>query len=90
MHDIINEQQNMLLDSQTLHSHILHQIKQEKVKDPFFFMLREPMFTLSDGNAILTNSGIDFINDVDQLIQTNIKITQEQSKETLTKYFFIQ
>jgi thymidylate synthase len=72
------------------HFEIADNIKQEKVKDPFFFMLREPMFTLSDGNAILTEAGIDFINDVDQLINTNNKITQEQSKETLTKYFFIQ
>lgn len=72
------------------HFEIADSIKQEKVKDPFFFMLREPMFTLSDGNAILSESGINFINDVDQLINTNIKITQEQSKETLNKYFFIQ
>jgi hypothetical protein len=41
-------------------------------------------------DAVLTDAGNAFINDVDQLINTNIKITQEQSKETLTKYFFIQ
>jgi thymidylate synthase len=72
------------------HFEIADNIKQEKVKDPFFFMLREPMFTLSEGTAILTDTGNEFINDVDQLINTNIKITQEQSKETLNKYFFIQ
>jgi thymidylate synthase len=72
------------------HFEIANSIKQEKVKDPFYFMLREPLFTLSNGTAILTQAGNDFINDVDQLINTNIKITQEQSKETLFKYFFIQ
>lgn len=72
------------------HFEIAESIKQEKVKDPFYFMLREPLFTLSNGTAILTQAGNDFINDVDQLINTNIKITQEQSKETLLKYFFIQ
>jgi thymidylate synthase len=72
------------------HFEIAEKIKQEKVKDPVFFMLRKPMFTLSDGVAVLTDAGNAFINDVDQLINTNIKITQEQSKETLTKYFFIQ
>jgi thymidylate synthase len=72
------------------HFEIAESIKQEKVKDPFFFMLREPMFTLSEGKAILTDAGNNFINNVDQLINTNIKITQEQSKETLNKYFFIQ
>lgn len=72
------------------HFEIAEKIKQEKVKDPFFFMLRKPMFTLSNGIAVLTDAGNAFINDVDQLINTNNKITQEQSKETLTKYFFIQ
>lgn len=72
------------------HFEIAESIKKENVKDPYFFMLREPLFTLNKGVAILTDAGNNFIADVDQLINANSKITQEQSKETLTKYFFIQ
>lgn len=72
------------------HFGVAESIKQENVKDPVFFMLRSPLFVLSNGISILTQAGEDFINEVDQLVKAKTQITQEQSKETLNKYFFIQ
>lgn len=72
------------------HFELAEQIVNEKVKDPFMFMLRKPLFTLSNKEMELTAEGKNFISDVDSLIASNEKITQEISKQILTKYFFIQ
>jgi hypothetical protein len=37
-----------------------------------------------------TTAGIKFIQDVQELINSGETITQEVSREILTKYFFIQ
>jgi thymidylate synthase len=72
------------------HFELADQIVKEKVKEPIMFLLREPLFTLSNNEMELTSAGKQFISDVDSLVESGEKITQEISKQILTKYFFIQ
>ena len=72
------------------HFNVAESIKNTEPKNPIFFQLREPLFNLNNGNMIPTNAGVNFIQDVQQLIDSEEKITQEISRELLTKYFFIQ
>lgn len=72
------------------HFELAKEIIKEEVLDPDFFLLKAPLFTLSYGDMTLSAEGEQFIQDVDTLIESNEKITQEISKQTLTKYFFIQ
>jgi thymidylate synthase len=64
-------------------------IREEKVKDPIFFFIRTPLFEIKNKEMVLTQEGIDFLQDVENLIISG-SITQENSRQTLLKYFFIQ
>lgn len=72
------------------HFEIAKKIIKEEVKQPLFFMLKQPLFTLENDQPIWTSAGESFLFDVQNLIDLKNKITQGQSKEILTKYFFIQ
>ena len=73
------------------HFNIAEQILAENpTRLPYWFHLREPLFNLNSGNLVVTSAGSNFMADVSNLINTQDKISQEESKETLKKYFFIQ
>jgi thymidylate synthase len=73
------------------HFNIAEQILAENpTRLPYWFHLREPLFNLNGGNLVVTSAGSNFMADVSNLINTQDKISQEESKETLKKYFFIQ
>lgn len=73
------------------HFNIAEQILAENpTRLPYWFHLREPLFNLNSGNLVVTSAGSNFMADVSHLINTQDKISQEEAKETLKKYFFIQ
>jgi len=57
---------------------------------PLFFLLREPLFNLVEDNYMLTETGREFLTDVSALVNSGETITQDVSRETLSKYFYIQ
>lgn len=63
--------------------------QKESIKKPIAFLLNKPLFTLHKGNMILSKSGQAFIDNIDQLLLQNTKISQEQAKEFLSNYFNI-
>jgi hypothetical protein len=70
-------------------------IANEDLKDPAYFMLKEPLFNCKDGQYILLPAGQQFINDVQELVsrteaEENFKITNTEAKEIVQKYFWIQ
>ena len=72
------------------HFNVAESIQSTQPKNPLFFQLREPLFLISSGTMLPTTAGIKFIQDVQELINSGETITQEVSREILTKYFFIQ
>jgi thymidylate synthase len=72
------------------HFDVASQITQESIKNPYFFVIRDVLFNIKNGSMKLTDAGKSFLNDVNNLISSGEKITQKTSKETLSKYFFIQ
>lgn len=77
------------------HFEIAEQIVKEDVKDPLYFMLKEPLFNCKDGQYILLPAGQQFIADVQELVDRadsdeTYKITNKQSREIVQKYFWIQ
>lgn len=77
------------------HFKTAEQIVKEDVKDPVFFMLKEPLFNCKDGQYILLPAGQNFITDVQELVdrvqnEENFKITNAIAKETIQKYFWVQ
>jgi thymidylate synthase len=72
------------------HFDIAQEILQEEVKNPYFFLLKKPLFTIDSSSCEWTEEGENFIKDVDSLLESKTKITQEKSQEILSRYFFIQ
>jgi len=77
------------------HFDIAENIIKEDVKDPLYFMLKEPFFNCKDGQYILLPFGQRFIADVQELVdrtskEENFKITNAIAKETIQKYFWVQ
>jgi thymidylate synthase len=77
------------------HFDIAKNIIEEDVKDPLYFMLKEPFFHCKDGQYILLPTGQQFIADVQELVdrtnnEENFKITNTIAKETIQKYFWVQ
>ncbi len=71
------------------HFEIADRIKNEREESQIFLHLREPLFFIKDSNFVVTEAGSNYLNDVIQLVNDG-NITQEQSKELLNKYFYIQ
>jgi hypothetical protein len=72
------------------HFEIAEKITQEDERDPIFFHIRAPLFRLANGNMVPTTSGSGFMEDVSNLLNSGEKITQDISREILSKYFYIQ
>ena len=77
------------------HFEIAENIIAEEIKDPLFFMLKEPFFNCKDGQYILLPTGQQFIADVQELVdrtgtEENFKITNTIAKEVIQKYFWVQ
>ena len=72
------------------HFELAEEIKSENGKDPYFFLLREPLFFVKDGNYLITEHGRSFLTEVAGLIHSDEKITQENSRNILNNYFYIQ
>jgi thymidylate synthase len=72
------------------HFELAQTIQFEEPKDPYFFHLREPLFTITNNNYLLLQAGRDFLADVATLVNSGEKITQEESFNILIKYFYIQ
>lgn len=71
------------------HFELAQEIIKEPLVNPHFFMLKAPLFTISNDIMELTDAGTSFLSEVDELIK-NPAITQEQSKNILNNYFYIQ
>ena len=71
------------------HFELAQEIIKEPLANPHFFMLKAPLFTISNDIMELTDAGTSFLSEVDELIK-NPAITQEQSKNILNNYFYIQ
>jgi thymidylate synthase len=71
------------------HFELAQEITKEPIKNPNFFMLKTPLFTMDNDTMNLTEAGIKFLNEVETLIQ-NKPINQEQAKAVLNNYFYIQ
>lgn len=72
------------------HFELAQTIQFEEPKDPYFFHLREPLFTITNNNYLLLQPGRDFLADVAALVNSGEKITQQESFNILIKYFYIQ
>jgi thymidylate synthase len=72
------------------HFELANAIQAEEPKEPYFFLLREPLFNVVNNNYLILDKGKEFLTDVAALVHSDEKITQEQSYEVLTKYFYIQ
>lgn len=72
------------------HFEIAEKIADEPERNPIFFHLRSPLFRLANGNMVSTDAGYRFMEDVSNLLNSGEQITQEASRETLSKYFYIQ
>jgi len=53
-------------------------------------MLNDPLFNINNGIMLPTLAGTNFMLEVDGLIRNGEKITQEISKNILSKYFTIK
>ena len=68
----------------------VEKILKEEPRTPHWVHLREPLFRLAFGILLPTVAGHTFMEDVVNLLNSGEKITQEMSKEIITKYFYIQ
>ena len=71
------------------HFDLADKIVQEDDKNPTWFHLRAPLFFLKNGNMLPTVEGIRFMEKLSELTKQET-ITQEESKELLSQYFYIQ
>lgn len=65
-------------------------IKDETTSSGSFFLLRKPLFNITNNIYLITDEGRNFLTDVIELINCDLVITQAAAKETLLKYFYIQ
>jgi len=65
-------------------------ILDEGPKTPLRFYSHKPLFALTRGIMVPTTTGHAFMEDVVNLLNSGEKITQESSKEIISKYFYIQ
>jgi len=72
------------------HFKLVENILSSDPGNTYFFQLREPMFTIKDGNYLILEPGRQFLTDVAALVNSGEEITQTASREILTKYFYIQ
>jgi thymidylate synthase len=74
------------------HFEVAEQILNEEVKNPYWIHLKKPLFFLKNGYMVLTDTGVNFMEDVAQLVNEmeDLNQSQEDYKNTLNKYFFIQ
>jgi len=59
-------------------------------ENPIFFLLREPLFYVNNGQYVISTAGTLFLLDVSQLVNSEQPFGQEESQEILNKYFYIQ
>jgi len=71
------------------HFELADKIVQEDEKSPLWFHLRSPLFFLKNGNMLPTVEGIRFMESLTELTKQET-ITQEESRELLSQYFYIQ
>ena len=74
------------------HFDIAEKILAEDIKNPTWIHLKKPLFFLKNGYMILTDTGVNFMEDVAQKVNEmeDLNQSQEDYKNTLNKYFYIQ
>lgn len=67
-------------------------VSNAKINDPLFFMLKQPLFNIKDGEYILYKKGNEFISDVKDAIKesTNSNADDNTFKNIIQKYFWVQ
>ena len=77
------------------HFEVAEKIMQEDPRDPVYFLLKEPLFNVKDGQFILLPPGQECIQDANEVVRNFIenpeyKILNVTTKQILQKYFCIQ
>ncbi len=74
------------------HFDVAEKILNEDIKNPYWIHLKKPLFFLKNGYMILTETGVNFMEDVAQMVNEmeDLNQSQEDYKKTLNKYFYIQ
>jgi len=77
------------------HFEIADNIMQKDPKDPIYFLLKEQLFNLNNGQFILLPKGQKFIEEVNELVirseeNPEYKISHNETKSILQNYFWIQ
>lgn len=72
------------------HFKIAEEIMAEEINEPYSFQLNQPLFTIKDSEMLLTTAGKNFINEVDDLVNSQNPITQQTSYQILSQYFTIK
>jgi DNA-binding transcriptional LysR family regulator len=62
----------------------------ETTKAPYLFLLKAPLFEINNKQYSLTDAGEKMISEVDGMLESGNKITQEIAFRTLQNYFHIQ
>jgi hypothetical protein len=68
---------------------------QKDPKDPIYFLLKEQLFNLNNGQFILLPKGQKFLEEVNELVirseeNPEYKISHNETKSILQNYFWIQ
>jgi hypothetical protein len=71
------------------HFELAEKIMSEETRDPYWFHLRAPLFNLNNGIMLPSVEGLKFMESLSNLMKQET-ITQEESKELLQTYFYIQ
>lgn len=71
------------------HFKLAEKIMSEDIGKPHWFHLRSPLFNLNNGIMLPSVAGLRFMESLSNLIKQET-ITQEESKELLQTYFYIQ
>ncbi len=71
------------------HFELAEKIMSEETRDPYWFHLRAPLFNLNNGIMLPSVEGLRFMESLSNLMKQE-SITQQESKELLQTYFYIQ
>lgn len=71
------------------HFELAEKIMSEETGEPYWFHLRAPLFNLNNGIMLPSVEGLRFIESLSNLMKQET-MTQEESKELLQTYFYIQ
>jgi thymidylate synthase len=71
------------------HFELADKIVYEDDRPPIWFHLRDPLFFLNNGNMLPTVKGLKFMEKLSELTKQET-ISQEESKELLSQFFYIQ